>query len=310
MPLLGKLERIEDLRSIWQHEAYDFSRWLAEEENISILSETIGIDITLQETESKVGTFNVDLYAFESETNRKIVIENQLEDTDHDHLGKIITYASGKGAEVIIWIVKRTRDEHKQAIEWLNQHTDEKIGFFLIEIELWKIDNSLPAPKFNLVESPNNWAKAMKSNDALAETKRLQLEFWESFCEYAFSKPEFSKNFSQRKSRPQHWYNLSVGSSQCHIGLTVNTTKKLLGVEIYIPDNKELFEKFNAKKVEIESNFKTKLVWRTASKASRILIQENGDIKDDRDHWPKFFEWYCEIALKMKIIIRDILSSI
>ena len=308
MSLLGKLERIDDLRSIWQHEAYDFSRWLAEEENIAILSEVIGIDISLQETESKVGNFNVDLYAFESETNRRIIIENQLEDTDHDHLGKIITYASGKGAEVIIWIVKRARDEHKQAIEWLNQHTDEKIGFFLIEIELWKIDNSLPAPKFNLVESPNNWAKAMKSNDCLAETKRLQLEFWESFCEYAFSKAEFSKNFSQRKPRPQHWYNLSVGSSQCHIALTVNTTKKLLGAEIYIPDNKELFGKFSSKKSDIESEFNTQFVWRAASKASRILILKNGDIKDDSKKWLQFFEWYCEAALKMKKIIHDVMN--
>ncbi|MDI3537618.1 MAG: hypothetical protein PWP30_2100 [Eubacteriaceae bacterium] len=134
---LGKIEKIDDLRCIWPHEAYDFSQWLAQDENLQLLSDTIGIDIVLEEIESSVGDFNVDLYAYEEGTKRKIIIENQLENTDHNHLGKIITYASGKEAEVIIWIVKRARDEHKNAIEWLNQHTDENIGFFLLEIELW-----------------------------------------------------------------------------------------------------------------------------------------------------------------------------
>ena len=130
MALLGRMERIEDLRTIWSHEARDFSKWLAQDENLKMLSDTIGISILLTERESAVGDFNVDLYATEELTGRKIIIENQLEDTNHDHLGKIITYASGKDADVIIWIVKHARDEHKQAIEWLNQHTDENIGFF------------------------------------------------------------------------------------------------------------------------------------------------------------------------------------
>ena len=127
---LGKMEKIVDLRTVWKHEAQDFSKWLSLEENLAILSRTIGIDIVFNEVESKVGCFNVDLYAMEEGTNRKIIIENQLGDTDHDHLGKIITYAAGKEADVIIWIVKRARDEHKQAIEWLNQHTDENICKF------------------------------------------------------------------------------------------------------------------------------------------------------------------------------------
>lgn len=134
---LGKIKRINDLRSVWQHETKDFSKWLAQECNLQQLSDAIGIDIVLEECESSVGSFNVDLYAIEEGTERRIIIENQLEDTNHDHLGKLITYASGKGAEVIVWIVKRARDEHRQAIEWLNQNTGVKIGFFLVEIELW-----------------------------------------------------------------------------------------------------------------------------------------------------------------------------
>lgn len=120
MKPLGTIKKIEDLRSVWPHEAHDFSKWLAREDNLRLLSDTIGIDIVLEELESAVGGFNVDLYATEEGTGRRIIIENQLEDTNHDHLGKIITYASGKGAEFVVWIVKRTRDKHRLAVEWLN----------------------------------------------------------------------------------------------------------------------------------------------------------------------------------------------
>ena len=134
MNKLGKLEKV-NLRDIWPNEEYDFSVWLSKEENLKELSNTIGIDIVLEERESAVGKYSVDIYGKEEGTERKVVIENQLEDSNHDHLGKIITYASGKDAKTIIWIVKRARDEHRQAIEWLNSHTDEEVGFFLLEIE-------------------------------------------------------------------------------------------------------------------------------------------------------------------------------
>lgn len=301
--VLGKIEKLEDLRSIWPYEARDFSKWLAKEENLALLSDTVGIDIILEELESSVGGFSVDLYASEEGTGRKIIIENQLETTDHDHLGKIITYASGKGAEVVIWIVKRARDEHKQAVEWLNQHTDEEIGFFLVEIELWKINNSIPAPKFNVVERPNDWAKTMKVVEGLSDTKKLQLEFWEAFNYYAFNNPEFNRVFSKRKPQPQNWYYLSVGSSAYHIGLTANTLKNYIGTEIYVHNDKDLFEKFKSKKNDIESEIGIELEWRSAIKDCRIVALNSGDIREDKTEWPKYFEWFCEMALRLYEII-------
>lgn len=148
---LGKLKEIKDLRKVWAHEALDFTPWLAEEENLSELADAVGLEITLDETESSVGDFSVDIFAKETGTDRKIIIENQLEDTNHDHLGKLITYASGKDAEIIIWVVKRAREEHRSAVEWLNNHTDENIGFFLVEIKLYQIGESQIAPKFNVI---------------------------------------------------------------------------------------------------------------------------------------------------------------
>ena len=299
MSKLAKLTRITDLREIWKHEARDFSKWLSEEENLKDLSDAVGMSIVLGELESSVGSFSVDLFATEEGTGRKIVIENQLADTDHDHLGKIITYAAGKSADVVIWIVKRARDEHRQAVEWLNQRTDEDVGFFLIEIELWKVGDSLPAPRFNVVEKPNDWAKTMKAVGS-SETKKLQFDFWQAFIGYAYNNSSFSLNFGKRKARPQHWYNLSTGSSDYYVSLTANTTKKRLGVEIYIPDNKELFTKLTEHEYEFTDFLGVTLDWREASKACRIITFMDADIKKDEATWIPLFDWYISSALKFK----------
>ena len=302
MATLGKIERISDLRTIWPHEARDFTKWLAQEENLALLSDTLGIDIAIEERESSVGDFNVDLYATEVGTGRKITIENQLEFSDHDHLGKIITYASGKGAEVIVWIVKHARDEHKRAIEWLNQHTDENIGFFLLEIELWKINDSVPAPKFNIVEKPNDWAKAMKVAEGLSPLQKLQIDFWQAFNEYAFVKPEFKKVFSQRKPSPQHWYDVSIGRSTHHVAFTVNSQKKCLGASIYISNDKDTYARFLEHKNDIEKELGGSAEWIEATKDCRILISTNGDIKKGVDAWNGYFEWFCKMGIKLRDI--------
>ncbi|MCM1169219.1 MAG: DUF4268 domain-containing protein [Bacteroides sp.] len=300
---LGKMKRIYDLRSVWHHEAKDFSIWLAQEDNLLQLSDAIGVDIVLEERESPVGSFNVDLYAVEDGTDRRIIIENQLEDTNHDHLGKLITYASGKGAEVIIWIVKRARDEHRQAIEWLNQNTGVKIGFFLVEIELYQINDSAIAPKFNVVERPNDWAKQMKNVDSLSETKQLQLNFWQQLSETIKSDTAYLKEFSPRKAQPHHWYNLSVGSSLYHIGLTVNTQKNRLGAELYIPDDKEKFAMFKEYSKEIEDMIGGKVEWREATKATRILILHSYNISDEA-LWGQAIEWLISKAIIFKRIVK------
>ena len=190
---LGKLEKVKDLRSVWKHEANDFTKWLAKEENLNTLSEEIGIDIELVSTEAKTGSFSTDILAVEANTNNRIIIENQLEATNHDHLGKIITYASGHDAKTIIWIVKEAREEHRQAIDWLNEHTDEEINIFLCKIELWRIGDSAVAPKFQIVSSPNNWSKTVKRSisNEMTSTKMLQYDYWTKV------KEEIEKNYDK-----------------------------------------------------------------------------------------------------------------
>lgn len=305
---LGKLEKIKDLRKVWPHEATDFTPWLAQEDNISMLSDAIGIDISVDETESNVGSFNVDIYATETDTGNKIIIENQLEDTNHDHLGKIITYASGKDAKFVIWIVKKAREEHRHAIEWLNNHTDNDIAFFLIEIELWSINGSDPAVKFNVVEKPNDWAKEIKKVDStLSDTEKLKLDYWTSFADYAFVDNDFSKVFKRRKPSTDHWYSVSMGSSEYHMSFLMNTQKNILAVEISITNNKELFHEFYLEKEKIELKAGVKLDWRELPerKASRILYETNVDFKN-KDKWNEQFDWIMEYGVKIAKAFKSI----
>ena len=161
---------------------------------------------------------------------------DQLEDTNHDHLGKVITYAAGKGAEVVIWVVAHARDEHRQAIEWLNQHTDNDFGFFLVEIELWAIGDSLPAPKFNVVEQPNEWAKTIKMSEGLSETEQTKLAYWTKYREIALGAPEFVKVFNPQKASRDHWSTLSCGASAYHLALLVDTRHGRIGIELHVPE--------------------------------------------------------------------------
>jgi len=306
---LSRLTKI-DLRKAWPHEALDFTNWLASEENLELLSQEVGTEIKLIQTEASVGKFNVDVLAEEENTGRKIVIENQLETTDHDHLGKIITYASGYDAEIIIWIVKDVREEHKQAIDWLNEHTDDEINFFAIKMELWQIGDSAIAPKFQIISQPNGWAKAIKATQksgTLTDTKALQFDFWESFKEYSLS---HEARFRLRKSSPQHWYDISLGSGEAHISLTINSRENEFACEVYISDSKDLFDLFESHKIEIEEKLGTNLEWMRLDdkKASRIKLSRKGDIENS-EQWEEVFSWMKDQVESFQKVFGDIVKK-
>lgn len=295
---LGKLKKVE-LREAWKHEASHFTQWLAEEENLTLLGDEIGFEIKLLQIEAVVGSFKVDILAEEENTGRKIIIENQLEITNHDHLGKIITYASGYDAQIIVWVVKDARDEHRQAIDWLNEHTDENSEFYLVRIELWQIENSPYAPKFEIISKPNDWTKAVRSStdkSELTDTKVQQLEYWIQFKEYAKRK---QTKLRLQKSFPQHWTNISIGNSDAHIALTIHSREEKFGVELYIPDNKELYQKLLTYKEKIESDLNEKPEWMDlpTKKASRIRVLTNGNFEDP-SKWEQSFEWLLKQAEK------------
>ena len=311
MENLGKLKKVE-LRQAWNHEAHDFTQWLAKEENLELLSEEIGIDIKLIQTEANVGKFNVDILAEEENTGRKIIIENQLESTNHDHLGKLITYSSGHDAEISIWIVKDVRDEHIRAIDWLNEHTDDNVNFFLVKMELWQISDSPMAPKFQVISKPNDWAKAIKESLSMGreptETKLLQLEFWNKFKEFAQNN---NTKLRLKGTRPQHWYTVAIGSSIAHMSYTVNTREKQIGCEIYIPKEKNLFHELLKYKEEIEKALNLRIEWMElpSKNASRIKVTYSANI-EDTNNWESYFSWMKDTGEKFQSVFGKYIKQI
>ena len=306
MVKLQILKEVKNLRTVWAHEASDFTPWLSQDDNINILADAVGIDITVDEIESSVGSFNVDISAHETGTDRKIIIENQLEDTDHDHLGKLITYAAGKDADIIIWIVKNAREEHRAAIEWLNNSTDEKIGFFLCEVKLYRIGNSEPAVKFEVIEKPNVWVKEIKKSELINETQQFRYNYWTLFQEYAFKNATFSKSFKKRKPSFDHWMNFNIGSSACNIAVSLIQKRNELAVELYINEDKELFHTLYNKRNEIEQKCGVIFDWRELPerKGSRIIICKDVDF-DNKASWNSQFEWLVDIMPKMKKVFKE-----
>lgn len=302
---LSRLKKIDDLRLVWPHEAQDFTPWLFKEENIECLAEAIDLDITVEEAESPVGGFSADILAKETGTDRKIIIENQLEDTNHDHLGKIITYAAGKNASYVVWIVKRAREEHKAAIEWLNENTNDDIGFFLCEIKLYQIDNSRMAPMFVAVSTPNDWKKEQKrlESEELSESKRGHEAFWCAFNEYAWKNQKFAKTFRKHRARPEHWYALSIGTSEAHIDLTRYSRTNSVVVDFWIIDNKLIFDQLYAHKNEIEEETGIKFNWRRmdGNKGSNIRT-EKSFIFQEGTSLSEGFDWLMNAAMKIKSV--------
>ena len=301
---LNKLEEVRDLRKIWANEAVDFTPWLAKEENISLLGDAVGLDITVEKTEESVGGYRADIYASESRTNRKIIIENQLSDTDHDHLGKLITYASGKSADIVIWLVKHARAEHRSAIEWLNHHTDDQINFFLCEIKLYKIGSSEPAVKFEVIEQPN-----LKIISTSTETEQKRYDYWVEFQDYAFQNNIFADNFNRRKPSFDHWKDFSIGISGSHLSVSQIQKRNELSVELYIDNDKELFDRLIKNKKEIETETGLKFDWKGLpdKKGCRIITTKKVNFSD-RGEWPSQFDWLIDTMIKMKKTFKKYLK--
>lgn len=286
MPELGRLEEV-NVRELWSHEQYDFSNWLANEENIDLLNEVLGLTLVDIEKEVFVGAYRCDLVAKDEASGQDVIIENQLETSNHDHLGKIVTYASGLDANVIVWIVKEAREEHRSAIEWLNNNTNKNLNFFLIEIHAYRIGNSLYAPKFEIVEKPNDFiknAKIQTGSEELNKSQSERLVFWTRFNEVVV---ERGKPFNLRKTTTDHWYDVAIGVSGVLVEITLVNKEGCVGIALYIIDDKELFDSLNEKKIEIESKLGFELDWQRLDnkKASRIIYRIHGLNFDDHSNY-------------------------
>jgi hypothetical protein len=295
---LGKLVKIE-LRDIWLSESSHFTPWLAREDNLLTLSETLGLELELEAQEKAVGPFRADILCKDIGTNAWVLIENQLERTDHSHLGQLLTYASGLEAVTIVWIAARFTEEHRSTLDWLNRITDETFRFFGVEVELWRIGDSPAAPRFNIVSKPNNWNKlvtqAARAIDdaALTSTKALQLAYWAALGTILMAKG--GPLARERKPQPQSWMSYSIGRSGFGINAAMARPKRLVRAELYIsnPSAKAFFHLLAAQKPEIEAELGYPLDWEELpeGKDTRISVALKEIDPEDQTSWPLQHDW-------------------
>ena len=296
----GKLESVK-IREGWPKEDQDFTPWLSQEENLNILSETLDMNLELVKREKRVGSFRADiLCANVNDDDSLVLIENQFEKTDHKHLGQLITYAAGSDTVNIIWISETFTDEHRAALDWLNDITDDRFRFFGLEVELWKIGNSKPAPKFNIVSKPNDWSRSVKKNSGeLSPTRTLQKEFWANFYNYLEEKdPQMSDRVVQPKqNNPRYYMNINIGKPVVQLTAWIYINKKdervVVGFETYSQNCKELFDRLVAQKDDIEQELGFKPAWdswRDGEQFHRIRYRKDAEL-GNKEEWDNYFEW-------------------
>jgi len=267
--MIGKIEKVP-LRNIWKHEAKDFTTWL--QNNIDVLTQVLDFQISNVEREQSTGNFNVDLVA-EDENGNPVIIENQLEKSNHDHLGKVITYLASIGAGKAIWIVSEPRQEHVKAISWLNESTAAE--FYLFKIEGIKIGNSDPAPLLTLIVGPSEEVRgAGVTKKEYAERHHYRKRFWTYLLDRAKSKTKLHANISPNI---YSWVGTSAGIGG--VGYNYVIGQHDAKVELYIDkdkedgkENKELFDRLQKNKDKIEASFGSNLSWERLDnkRASRI----------------------------------------
>ena len=302
---IGKLKEVE-LRNLWKHEQYDFSEWLSQNENIELLNDILGLTLTDMSKEVYVGSYRCDLVAVDESSGIKVIIENQLESSNHEHLGKIITYASGLDAQVVVWIVKNAKEEHRSAREGLNNNTNSDINFFLIELHAYKIGDSLPAPYFEIIEKPNDFIKNNKVNGNKNELNKSQSErliFWNRFNEILIDK---GKPFNVRKATTDHWYDVAIGSSSSHISIELINKEKHVRIGLYMVDDKEYFDKLFANKDTIETQLGIKLEWQRecSGNVSRVKYKLPGLDYDNHSNYDELINKSIDIAANMQKVFK------
>ena len=296
---LGKLEQI-DLRCVWKNEEIDFTPWLVEEENLNDLGYLLGIPLEFLEREKAVGPYNADILCRDTDDDRYVVIENQLEVSDHDHLGKLLTYAAHFDASTVIWITKSFTDQHRAAMDWLNEHSDETTRYFGLEIEVWQIGKSDYAPKFNIVAKPNNWTKGALIK-GLTTLQQMQLKFWQGFKDYVKDHGELIKQIAE--PRPKNWMGLghNIGRPGFFLNVVASTWSDIsdsheLRVHFSIDKKKELaahfYEQLLSQSEEIEREIGSELMW----KDTNLNIYSRRDVTDlfDENARPDQYAWLLE----------------
>ena len=287
-PSLSRLQQVP-IRAIWPTEPQGFTPWLASPENLPLLGEAIGVRLELRSTEEAVGDFRADIVCKSIPEGGLVLIENQFAQTDHTHLGQILTYAAGLEAVTIVWIAEIFREEHRAGIDWLNEKTPDNINFFGLEIELWRIADSPVAPKFNVVCKPNEWTRAVtQSVREPSEQSDFRWSYWSSFVQ----QPALAAILSG-PLRPNRQGNLAIPTAWCQFQLQVYVSNVAGASSIYLScrgtDRFRNFEQLQANRQAIEQGLNARLDWQVSQNNNRAWIILNlPDLDPSRkDDWPR-----------------------
>lgn len=298
--MIGKIKRVP-LREVWKHEALEFTKWL--EDNLEVLSETIKVKLSNAEREKNAGDFSVDLVA-EDDNGNPVIIENQLDKSNHDHLGKIITYLTSFGAKAAVWIVSEARPEHINAISWLNETSSA--SFYLLKIEAIQIDDSKPAPLLTLIVAPSEEGRVIgEKKKEMAERYDIRYRFWTGLLEYAKTKTKLHSTISPT----EHGW-LATGAGISGLGYTYAITKHEAYVELYIDrgkdsaeDNLSIFKQLATSKLQIEESFGGPLEWHELENRRACRIRKTitiGGYRDAEEKWPIIHEAMIDAMIRLE----------
>lgn len=302
---LGRLAAVP-AREVWPREAHDFTPWLLS--NVDVLSDLLGMDLVLDVAEHPVGGFSLDLKGYDEATNQTVIVENQLETSDHTHLGQILTYAAGTDPTTIVWVTTGFRPEHRAAIDWLNERTNEGTRFFAVEIGVVRIGDSAPAPAFKLVAQPNDWEKQVKSARTVGagevtERGRLYWDFWEQVRNrIQTAHPGWSR---ARTSTKASWYSMSLGTTGCvmemsftRIGLCAQIVFDASEADL----NTTRFRTIRARQGDFEEALGWAPLWdeMPGRKSARITVKSDFPDVTDVESWPQMIDWLVEAQSRLR----------
>ena len=301
----GRLQPVE-LRETWPSEAQDFTPWLAEEETLVLLGQVLGMELELEGQEVNVGGFRADILC-KNEDDAWVLIENQLDETDHDHLGKILTYSAGLNAQTVIWIAEKFREEHRAALDRQNEITDERFRYFGIEIKVWKIGNSLPAPEFNIVSKPNDWTPSIR----LRPLDGWKTEFWTGLEKHF---RETNRNFNIRRPGDKNAVHFGIGNASFSSEARLSQQKKRISVRLKWDgdDANAYFHLLKERQTDIESVLDEKLEWEELPhrKSCAVGLYRSETDPRDKEDWKNQHEWIASQLTKFDEVFRPILQEL
>ena len=310
IPSLGRLQ-VVDLRDVWPSEPYSFTPWLAQSDNLAFLAETLGLPgLELIRTEHAVDSFSADIVARIIDTEHHVLIENQLERTDHIHLGQLLTYAPRFDAKVIIWVASQFTEAHRAALDWLNSITDERYAFFGVEAQAVRIGDSVPAPQFKLIAQPNSWTRptlaATSGDEALSERALSNIDYWDAFHKAAVAAGAPARKSEKPLKDTNYWVDLGAGTHAYLVAWRSHAQKPNVGVFLGLYGDPAPFvsERLLAERTAYEDRYGAPLDWMPKGD-HKVIDRLTPALPNDRADWPRQHEWMIDCLKRMETVFAE-----